>query len=94
MKLQDVEQHAGIESDVCSDVSELLKHMLEASWMNDHICRARAASSNECAFCEASVMWHQLAASLVRFMAPEHPAHGPDVRQFFCIKTYLLLRFF
>lgn len=79
MKLQDVEQHAGIDSAVCADVSKLLKHMLEASWMSDHICRGRGATPTECAFCEASVMWHQLAANLVRFMAPENPAHGPDV---------------
>lgn len=34
---------------------------------------------SECAYCEASVMWHQLSTKLVQYMAPENPIRPPDV---------------
>lgn len=34
---------------------------------------------SECAYCEASIMWHQLSTKLVQYMAPENPIRPPDV---------------
>lgn len=37
-------------------------------------------ASPDCSACEAAIMWHQLAVRIVRMMAPDTPAHPPDVR--------------
>lgn len=79
MELQDVEQHMGISTTVCENVCRLLKCMVTAArvGVGTHVC---ALKSSECAYCEASVMWHQLSAKLVQFMAPKKPVRPPDVR--------------
>lgn len=80
MELQDVEQHMGISTTVCENVCRLLKCMVTAArvGLGSHVCALKVA---ECAYCEASVMWHQLSAKLVQFMAPEAPVRPPDVRK-------------
>lgn len=82
MELQDVEQHMGISTTVCENVCRLLKCMVTAArvGLGSHVC---ALKVSECAYCEASVMWHQLSAKLVQFMAPEAPVRPPDVRKSF-----------
>ncbi|XP_063709308.1 protein unc-79 homolog isoform X4 [Culicoides brevitarsis] len=80
MELQDVEQHMGISTTVCENVCRLLKCMVTAArvGLGSHVC---ALKVSECGYCEASVMWHQLSAKLVQFMAPEAPVRPPDVRK-------------
>lgn len=82
MELQDVEQHMGIYTTVCESVCRLLKCMVTAArvGMGTHVCALKTA---ECAYCEASVMWHQLSAKLVQFMAPSNPIRPPDVRKIY-----------
>ncbi|XP_055852716.1 protein unc-79 homolog isoform X5 [Episyrphus balteatus] len=77
MELQDVEQHTGIHTTVCENTSKLLKCMVTAArvGLSSHICSLKAA---ECAYCEASIMWHQLSTKLVQFMAPLNPVRPPD----------------
>lgn len=81
MELQNVEQHMGIHTHVCENVCRLLKCMVTAArvGVGSHICALKAKQVSECAYCEASVMWHQLSTKLVEFMAPEHPVRPPDV---------------
>lgn len=81
MELQEIEQHMGIGTSVCEDVCRLLKCMVTAArvGMGTHVCPIKAS---ECGYCEASVMWHQLSAKLVLFMAPENPVRPPDVRNY------------
>ncbi|XP_064549249.1 protein unc-79 homolog isoform X2 [Drosophila montana] len=78
MELQDVEQHMGIHTSVCENVSRLIKCMVTAArvGLSSHVCALKVA---ECAYCEASTMWHQLSTKLVEFMAPLHPVRPPDV---------------
>lgn len=84
MELQDVEQHMGIYTHVCENVCRLLKCMVTAArvGVGSHICALKVKQMSECAYCEASIMWHQLSTKLVQFMAPEHPVRPPDVRNF------------
>ncbi|XP_053969857.1 protein unc-79 homolog isoform X7 [Anastrepha ludens] len=78
MELQDVEQHMGIHTSVCENVSRLIKCMVTAArvGLSSHVCSLKVA---ECAYCEASIMWHQLSTKLVQFMAPLNPVRAPDV---------------
>ncbi|KAM8704273.1 hypothetical protein ACLKA7_008814 [Drosophila subpalustris] len=78
MELQDVEQHLGIHTSVCENVSRLIKCMVTAArvGLSSHVCALKVA---ECAYCEASTMWHQLSTKLVEFMAPLNPVRPPDV---------------
>ncbi|XP_020814136.1 protein unc-79 homolog isoform X4 [Drosophila serrata] len=78
MELQDVEQHMGIHTSVCENVSRLIKCMVTAArvGLSSHVCALKVA---ECAYCEASIMWHQLSTKLVQFMAPLNPVRPPDV---------------
>ncbi|XP_059218142.1 protein unc-79 homolog isoform X8 [Stomoxys calcitrans] len=78
MELQDIEQHLGIHTSVCENVSRLLKCMVTAArvGLSSHVCSLKVA---ECAYCEASIMWHQLSTKLVQFMAPLNPLRPPDV---------------
>ncbi|XP_036332917.1 protein unc-79 homolog isoform X3 [Rhagoletis pomonella] len=78
MELQDVEQHMGIHTSVCENVSRLIKCMVTAArvGLSSHVCSLKVA---ECAYCEASIMWHQLSTKLVQFMAPLNPVRPPDV---------------
>ncbi|XP_061398617.1 protein unc-79 homolog [Musca vetustissima] len=78
MELQDIEQHLGIHTTVCENVSRLLKCMVTAArvGLSSHVCSLKVA---ECAYCEASIMWHQLSTKLVQFMAPLNPLRPPDV---------------
>ncbi|XP_011203723.2 protein unc-79 homolog isoform X5 [Bactrocera dorsalis] len=78
MELQDVEQHMGIHTSVCENVSRLIKCMVTAArvGLSSHVCSLKVA---ECAYCEASIMWHQLATKLVQFMAPLNPVRPPDI---------------
>uniref|UniRef100_A0A1A9ZXT2 Protein unc-79 homolog n=1 Tax=Glossina pallidipes TaxID=7398 RepID=A0A1A9ZXT2_GLOPL len=71
MELQDIEQHMGIYTSVCENVSRLLKCMVTAARVG--------LSSHECAYCEASIMWHQLSTKIVQFMAPLNPSRPPDL---------------
>jgi len=48
----------------------------------------------ECAYCEASIMWHQLATKLVQFMAPLNPVRPPDVGLLLNIKFFPSYRVF
>lgn len=81
LELQDVEQHMGIHTQVCENVSRLMKCMVTAArvGVGSHICAIKVKQVTECAYCEASVMWHQLSTKLVQFMAPENPIRPPDV---------------
>ncbi|KAL9895818.1 UNC-79 domain-containing protein isoform 2-T3 [Glossina fuscipes fuscipes] len=76
MELQDIEQHMGIYTSVCENVSRLLKCMVTAArvGLSSHVC-----SLKECAYCEASIMWHQLSTKIVQFMAPLNPSRPPDL---------------
>ncbi|XP_052119474.1 protein unc-79 homolog isoform X4 [Frankliniella occidentalis] len=74
MELQEVEPHIGITTSTAQDACRLLKAMVGASWNGTHTCTDRT----ECMFCESCVMWYQLALQLVKFLAPENPAHPPD----------------
>ncbi|XP_014089555.2 protein unc-79 homolog isoform X6 [Bactrocera oleae] len=78
MELQDIEQHMGIHTSVCENVSRLIKCMVTAArvGLSSHVCSLKVA---ECAYCEASIMWHQLATKLVQFMAPLNPVRPPDI---------------
>ncbi|XP_023036492.1 protein unc-79 homolog isoform X5 [Drosophila willistoni] len=78
MELQDIEQHMGIHTSVCENVSRLIKCMVTAArvGLSSHVCALKVA---ECAYCEASIMWHQLSTKLVQFMAPLNPVRPPDV---------------
>ncbi|XP_075145710.1 UNC-79 domain-containing protein isoform X8 [Haematobia irritans] len=78
MELQDIEQHLGIHTSVCENVSRLLKCMVTAArvGLSSHVCSLKVA---ECAYCEASIMWHQLSTKLVQFMAPLNPLRPPDI---------------
>lgn len=94
MELQDIEQHMGISTSVCEDVCRLLKCMVTAAriGVGSHVCANKAT---ECGYCEASVMWHQLSAKLVAFMAPQKPVRPPDVRLYHgklmpCILSYIV----
>ncbi|XP_055384456.1 protein unc-79 homolog isoform X2 [Condylostylus longicornis] len=77
MELQDVEQHTGIHTNVCENVCRLIKCMVTAArvGLSSHVCALKVA---ECAYCEASIMWHQLSSKLVQFMAPKIPVRPPD----------------
>ncbi|XP_067614407.1 protein unc-79 homolog isoform X4 [Eurosta solidaginis] len=82
MELQDVEQHMGIHTSVCENVSRLIKCMVTAArvGLSSHVCSLKVTTEvAECAYCEASIMWHQLATKLVQFMAPLNPIRPPDV---------------
>ena len=82
MELQDIEQHLGINTSVCENVSRLLKCMVTATagmktmGPCSHICSEKM----ECLICEAYVMWHQLGSQIVKFMAPRNPVRPADVR--------------
>lgn len=84
MELQDIEQHTGIHTQVCENVSRLLKCMVTAArvGVGSHVCAMKVKQVSECAYCEASVMWHQLSTKLVQFMSPENPVRPPDVNIF------------
>ncbi|KAG4066741.1 hypothetical protein HA402_012808 [Bradysia odoriphaga] len=77
LELQDIEQHMGINTNVCENVCRLLKCMVTAArvGLGSHVC---ALKVSECAYCEASIMWHQLSTKLVQYMAPENPIRPPD----------------
>ncbi|XP_017847930.1 protein unc-79 homolog isoform X8 [Drosophila busckii] len=81
MELQDVEQHMGIHTSVCENVSRLIKCMVTAArvGLSSHVCALKVSEVAECAYCEASTMWHQLSTKLVEFMAPLNPVRPPDV---------------
>lgn len=91
MELQKVEQHTGIQTADCENVSRLLKCMVTAArvGISEHKCSMKVSvpfyemlikflylmnpfkkQVEECGYCEASVMWHQLSTKLVQFMAP------------------------
>ena len=76
MELQEIEMHSGVQSSLSEDVCKLLKCMVSASWVGAHSC----ASKNDCAFCESSVMWHQLALETIEYLSPMNPVNPPDVR--------------
>lgn len=78
MEFQDVEIHSGIHTSVSENVTRLLKCMVTAArvGLGSHVCSLKVS---ECAYCEASVMWHQLSTKLVQFIAPENPVRAPDV---------------
>ncbi|XP_050087901.1 protein unc-79 homolog isoform X2 [Anopheles aquasalis] len=75
MELQQIEMHSGIYTTVAENVCRLLKCMVTAAnvGMGNHNCRLM-----DCAYCETSVMWHQLSAKLVQYLAPIHPVNPPD----------------
>lgn len=95
MELQDIEQHMGIHTQVCESVCRLLKCMVTAArvGVGSHVCAMKVKQVSECAYCEASVMWHQLSTKLVQFMAPENPVRPPDVSvtQFGLFLVFLLI---
>ncbi|KAM7364575.1 UNC-79 domain-containing protein isoform 2-T2 [Cochliomyia hominivorax] len=76
IELQQIKEHLGIHTSVCENVTRLMKCMVTAArvGLSGHVCTQR-----ECAYCEASVMWHQLSIQIVQFMAPKHPTKPPDV---------------
>lgn len=78
LELQAVEQHMGIHTHVCENVCRLLKCMVSTArvGIGSHVC---ALKVSECAYCEASIMWHQLSTKLVQYMAPDNPIRPPDV---------------
>lgn len=90
IELQDIEQHMGIHvnSKVCENICRLLKCMVTAArvGVGSHVCAMKVKQVSECAYCEASVMWHQLSVKLVQFIAPENPVRPPDVSAY----SYLL----
>uniref|UniRef100_A0A182N8V5 Protein unc-79 homolog n=1 Tax=Anopheles dirus TaxID=7168 RepID=A0A182N8V5_9DIPT len=75
MELQEIEMHSGIYTTVAENVCRLLKCMVTAAnvGMGNHSCRLM-----DCAYCETSVMWHQLSTKLVQYLAPVHPVNPPD----------------
>ncbi|XP_024935949.1 protein unc-79 homolog isoform X2 [Cephus cinctus] len=75
MALQDIDKHTGINSWVCRDACHLMKSMVAATWSGSHVCKV----DSECTYCESRVIWHQLCLQLVTYMAPEEPAHPPDL---------------
>lgn len=77
MELQDIDKHTGINSSLCKDVCWLLKCMLTTLWVDGHSC----STKSECGYCESSIMWHQLALQLIKYLLPIYPAHPPDVRR-------------
>ncbi|CAH2007924.1 unnamed protein product [Acanthoscelides obtectus] len=74
MELQQIDKHTGIGSSLCKDVCCLLKCMITTAYIGNHSC----TSKSECPSCESSIMWHQLALQLIKFLLPVHPAHPPD----------------
>ncbi|XP_053676788.1 protein unc-79 homolog isoform X2 [Anopheles nili] len=75
MELQEIETHSGTYTTVAENVCRLLKCMVTAAnvGMGNHSCRLM-----DCAYCETSVMWHQLSTKLVQYLAPIHPVNPPD----------------
>uniref|UniRef100_A0A8W7NZG6 Protein unc-79 homolog n=1 Tax=Anopheles coluzzii TaxID=1518534 RepID=A0A8W7NZG6_ANOCL len=75
MELQEIEMHSGIYTTVAENVCRLLKCMVTAAnvGMGNHSCRLM-----DCAYCETSVMWHQLSTKLVQYLAPVNPVNPPD----------------
>ncbi|XP_050073343.1 protein unc-79 homolog isoform X4 [Anopheles maculipalpis] len=75
MELQEIEMHSGIYTTVAENVCRLLKCMVTAAnvGMGNHSCRLM-----DCAYCETSVMWHQLSTKLVQYLAPINPVNPPD----------------
>uniref|UniRef100_A0A182JSA7 Protein unc-79 n=1 Tax=Anopheles christyi TaxID=43041 RepID=A0A182JSA7_9DIPT len=75
MELQEIEMHSGIYTSVAENVCRLLKCMVTAAnvGMGNHSCRLM-----DCAYCETSVMWHQLSTKLVQYLAPVNPVNPPD----------------
>ncbi|XP_041775558.1 protein unc-79 homolog isoform X1 [Anopheles merus] len=75
MELQEIEMHSGIYTTVADNVCRLLKCMVTAAnvGMGNHSCRLM-----DCAYCETSVMWHQLSTKLVQYLAPVNPVNPPD----------------
>lgn len=67
--------------------------MVTAVGVPNHICAMKVKQVSECAFCEASIMWHQLSTKLVQFIAPENPVRPPDVSIFFLIYDILCEKF-
>nr|CAH7740129.1 unnamed protein product [Callosobruchus chinensis] len=74
MELQQIDKHTGLGSSLCKDVCCLLKCMITTAYIGNHAC----TSKSECPSCESSIMWHQLALQLIKFLLPVHPAHPPD----------------
>lgn len=101
MELQNIEQHMGIHTQVCENVCRLLKCMVTAARVGrvgSHVCAMKVKQVSECAYCEASVMWHQLSTKLVQFYAPENPVRPPDVnndlRFIILVKLWHLMNIF
>lgn len=61
---------------VSKSASQLLGRTL--SVLREGTC-AGGCSISDCSACEAAIMWHQLAVRIVKMMAPNTPAHPPDV---------------
>ena len=55
----------------------LLTDMLASEWDGTHTCDTEE-DIVECRFCELSSLWHQLAARLMAWMAPEHELKIPE----------------
>ena len=90
MELQEIDVHTGLNSSLSKDVCQLLKIMLTAAWMGNHICN----SKSECVYCESNVMWHQLSLYLIKYISPINPAHPPDVSCGLQVMTHIdVIRF-
>lgn len=76
MELQWTE--GGVTGYVASSATQLLGRMLGALRVGARLAQCRCPAP-DCSACEASVMWHQLAVRIVKMMAPDKPAHPPDV---------------
>lgn len=83
MELQKVERFIGIHTSLAQDIFKLLQSQIQVSsaWTGQHACE-----DDECAYCEAGIMWYQLVLELVLYLCPEHPVRPPDVSSY---KTYL-----
>lgn len=71
MQLQSMEKHAGIWSALAADICKLLRKMIVSPWVTSHQCDEKRG--------EECIIRHQIALSLVSFIAPQTPQQQPDV---------------
>ncbi|XP_058797132.1 protein unc-79 homolog, partial [Phymastichus coffea] len=74
MELQNIDRHCGVSSWICKEVCSLLKSIEVGYWNRRHYC----GKTNECSFCEATIIWHQLSLQIITYLMPEKLANPPD----------------
>lgn len=77
VELQEMRPHQGLINPLNKEIMSLLTDMLSAEWEGTHTCDTDE-DIVECRFCELSSLWHQLAAKLMEWVAPEDELKIPE----------------